>query len=145
MNTIKKTATTFTLITMCLQLSYSQNFEFDINKFEKEKLLLQKEIKSKNSLIIELKQQQLITELKEIGLPSKNYIEHKAMIIEYSEEHEQAVWVAHMILPEIKNGLVYRSNDFRIDPKISTGTARQEDFFLTDTLSSGEVIYKGFG
>ncbi|MDA9773657.1 DNA/RNA non-specific endonuclease [Saprospiraceae bacterium] len=86
-----------------------------------------------------------IADLKLIGLPTSDYVEHAAMILSYSEEHEQAKWVMHVISPDIIDGIVFRTNDFRADPLISSGTAVQEDYFLTDTLSTGKVNYDGFG
>jgi len=127
------------------ELSICQPIETSIENLEKEKSFLQKEIDKLESKIIDFRQKQIIQELKKIGLPSENYIEHHALILEYSEEDEQAKWVSHMIIPAIKSGKVYRSNDFRSDPKINTGTAIQEDYFLTDTLANGKVEYDGFG
>ncbi len=86
-----------------------------------------------------------IEDLKAIGLPTESYIEHAGMLLSYNEEHEQANWVMHMILPDIAQGVVFRTNDFRIDPLVQTGTAVQEDYFLTDTLANGKVNYDGFG
>ncbi|NNE30134.1 MAG: DNA/RNA non-specific endonuclease, partial [Saprospiraceae bacterium] len=113
--------------------------------YRNQKTVLSNQIKNLEAKIIDWRQMQIIEELKAVGLPSTNYVEHKAMILEYSEEHEQAKWVSHIIVPEIKTGLAYRSNDFRVDPKISTGTAIQEDYFLTDTLPGGKVEYDGYG
>jgi endonuclease G len=86
-------------------------------------------------------------DLKAVGLPGSNVIEHSAMILEYSEVHEQARWVAHIISPEIITGTEYRSNDFRVDPKVSTGTAVEADYFLKELKpgSSDEYNYDGFG
>lgn len=114
------------------------------NVLKKEKEL-RKSLDKLNQQVIDLKHKVILVELKEIGLPSDDYIEHKAMILEYSEQHEQAKWVAHIIPTDIKDGNVTRSNDFRPDPLVKTGTAIREDYFLTDTLPSGKVEYDGFG
>ena len=78
-------------------------------------------------------------------LPDEELIEHEAYSLVYSEEHEQAKWVAHIISPDVAQGNQGRSNDFRPDPKIKTGSTIQEDYFLTDTLADGNVEYDGFG
>jgi|GEM_PF-5529758 len=44
-----------------------------------------------------------------------------------------------MILPDIMEGSVNRTNNFREDNLIITSTATQEDYFLTDTLANGDV------
>lgn len=83
------------------------------------------------------------------GLPKleqgEQIIHHALMSLVYSEEHEQAKWVAHIISPDIINGSVSRSNDFREDPKVTTGTAVEEDYFLRITNKKGEPDYDGFG
>lgn len=118
--------------------SQIEQLKDEVNRLEQEIL----ELKSK----IEVAQlQETIKLIKSTGLPSQDIITHKAMVLSYNEAHEQANWVAHMILPEIKDGRVFRSNDFREDPMIHTGTANQTDYFLTDTLQDGTVEYDGFG
>ncbi len=92
-----------------------------------------------------LRLQRIIRDLKKVGLPSTNYIEHEAMILEYAEEHEQAKWVAHIILPQIIEGTAARSNDFRVDPLVKTGTAVEEDYFLKYKQVDGSYEYDGFG
>jgi endonuclease G len=67
------------------------------------------------------------------------------MTLAYAEEHEQAQWVAHILLRDVAEGRTTRTNDFRTDPKISTGTAVQEDYFLVEEGDGGEKIYDGYG
>jgi len=122
-----------------------QSAEEQLYNLLSKKDLLKIELQQLNNKIIDIKHEVLIDDLKAIGLPSANYIEHSAMILEYSEEHEQAKWVAHMIVTDIIDGKEGRTNDFRIDPKITTGTTEQVDYFLTDTLENGDVEYDGYG
>lgn len=124
---------------------FSQSIEAQIEAKLTEKAKILESLKAVENEIIDLKMAGSIEHLKQVGLPSDNYIEHSAMILEYDEKHEQARWVSHMILPEIKNGKVLRTNDFRIDKKVKTGTATQQDYFLTDTLENGKVNYDGYG
>ncbi len=125
--------------------NFAQSIKGEIKILENQKSELQTQIKKIDKQIVDLKHTKIIKDLKIIGLPSDNYIEHAAMILCYAEEHEQARWVSHIILPDVKDGKAFRSNDFRIDPKVTTGTAIQEDYFLTDTLENGIVEYDGFG
>lgn len=87
-------------------------------------------------------------EIKEFGLPKleegEELIEHEALMLVYSEQHEQAKWVAHVISPEIIKGGVSRTNDFRQDPKVKTGSAVEKDYFLK-YQEGGETLYDGFG
>jgi endonuclease G len=107
---------------------------------------------SLKSQLVEIEQQlegyeleQCLEDLIAIGLPSEDYITHSAMILSYSEEHEQAAWVSHIILPKIESGTAFRSNDFRTDPKILSGTAVEEDYFLKYAQADGSYEYDGFG
>jgi len=83
------------------------------------------------------------------GLPAlekdEKVIHHSLFSLVYSEPHEQAKWVAHLISPDILNGSVPRSNDFRADPKVITGTAIEEDYFLRIINHQGKTDYDGFG
>lgn len=88
----------------------------------------------------------IASDIEKMGFPtSDQLVKHAALVLDYDESKEQAKWVMHMILPEVKDGTVFRTNDFREDPLVKTGTAIQQDYFLTDTLNSGEVKYDGFG
>ncbi|MCB9187746.1 MAG: DNA/RNA non-specific endonuclease [Flavobacteriales bacterium] len=92
----------------------------------------QKEVENK----IELARLTLLSEdLKSVGYPKWNQevevVEHNAMVLGYSEKHEQAAWVAHIILPQIEFGNVSRTNDFREDSLVSTGTAVKEDYWYS--------------
>ncbi|MGK0234811.1 MAG: DNA/RNA endonuclease G (NUC1), partial [Psychroserpens sp.] len=62
---------------------------------------------------------------------SSQIIKHKYYSISYSEEDEQAEWVAYKIISNrLQN--IDRTNDFREDPNVSTGSSD-----LTDYIGSG--------
>ena len=93
-----------------------------------------------------------LTQLKEALRPflpgikeQETLVEHSLMYLVYSETHEQAKWVAHVISPKIINGQVERTNDFRRDPKILSGSAQEEDYFLKSLNADNEYVYDGFG
>lgn len=87
-------------------------------------------------------------QFEEVGFPENDtesqVYRYSAMALEYAEEHEQAKWVMHLISPKIAEGAVGRSNDFRIDTIITSGSAVQEDYFLTYE-EGGVTKYDGFG
>ena len=56
-------------------------------------------------------------------------IKHSAMVLSYNEQHEQANWVMHIIPKDVIVGIVTRTNDFRPDPKVSTGSSNVEDYW----------------
>ncbi len=109
--------------------------------------LKQKETKLRDALEA-AKCERIIETLDQIGLPnssSESVIKHSAMQLVYSEEHEQAKWVAHIITPDIIDGRATRSNDFREDPKIKSGTAIEQDYFLKELQADSTYKYDGFG
>tara|TARA_Y100000588_G_C14170832_1_gene889073 strand:- start:46 stop:765 length:720 start_codon:yes stop_codon:yes gene_type:complete len=63
-------------------------------------------------------------------LPSSNgeLVTHNYYSISYSEQHEQAEWVFYEIKKERVLGLVSRTDDFRIDEKISSKSATLFDY-----------------
>ncbi|MCU0440370.1 MAG: DNA/RNA non-specific endonuclease [Raineya sp.] len=111
----------------------------------------QRKIKQIESSIEGLKLARIREDLKKYGIPKlqtgEELIEHSAMTLVYLETHEQAKWVAHIITPDILKGKEGRSNDFRPDPKIKTGSTNEQDYFLKtpDSKAKGGSTYKGFG
>ena len=106
----------------------------------------------KSQLMEELefhKLQWIQDEIIKVGTPKseidQEIISHSAYQLSYNEEHEQANWVMHIILPDIINGNVSRSNDFRIDPLIKTGSAQESDYFLKKMKADSSYEYDGFG
>lgn len=55
-------------------------------------------------------------------------IEHTGYAFRYSEQHEQAIWVAYELTAAETIKTVDRDNNFQPDPKVSTGTATKEDY-----------------
>ncbi len=124
---------------------------------------LEQEIEQLNSRLSQLHNEQSLIEsqlesltlkrvqrdLDHIGLPEltpgEEVIRHSAMSLVYDEEHEQAKWVAHIITPDVLTGNLSRSNDFRPDPKISTGSAVEADFFVKYQMRNGTYEYDGYG
>jgi endonuclease G len=96
-----------------------------------------------------LKLKKVRYDLKEIGLPTlkpgDQLIWHSSMALAYAEKHEQARWVAHIILPDITEGIISRTNDFRVDSLVTTGSALEEDYFLKYLQPDSSYKYDGFG
>lgn len=55
-------------------------------------------------------------------------IQHTAYTLCYDEKHEQAKWVAYSLTANETNSQYERSNDFNVDPKVSTGSAGDNDY-----------------
>ena len=87
-----------------------------------------------------------LTEIIKTIIPCKKDItKHHALVISYNEEHEQANWVAHKINKKIIDGNVSRTNNFRVDSQIKSGSSEEKDYFLKTKLPSGKYTYDGFG
>lgn len=55
-------------------------------------------------------------------------IKHTYYTLAYSEADEQAYWVYYHLTPELINGTQTRTDDFRADPLVSTGSASLDDY-----------------
>lgn len=96
-----------------------------------------------------LKLQKIVEDMQVVGLPAlqtqDQLVAHAAMLLAYAEPFEQARWVAHMITQDVTKGTVFRTNDFRIDEKVKTGSAVEEDYFLKKLKADSTFEYDGFG
>lgn len=72
-------------------------------------------------------------------------IKHALMVLVYSEPNEQAKWVGHVLSPKVIEGQVSRTNDFRPDPKVPTGSAGEGDYFLKYLQPDSTYAYDGYG
>jgi len=129
----------------------AQNIENKLNHLQDSmQVLNQKQIDLKAE-IDELKLQKIREGIVKIGMPElkvgEAVIVHSALSLVYDEKHEQAKWVSHIITADIINGKTGRSNDFREDALVKTGSATEKDYFLK-TLKDGskdKYDYNGFG
>lgn len=67
----------------------------------------------------------------ELYLPTStndHIVEHEHYTLSYSEEHEQAEWLYYVLTDTMLTGTVKRTNDYREDESVSTGSASQEDY-----------------
>lgn len=55
-------------------------------------------------------------------------IEHPGFCLVYDEVHEQARWVAYTLTDSKTHAVVSRSNNFREDPEVPTGSAGSADY-----------------
>ena len=113
-----------------------------INALEESKAILKAELEAAKLNWIQ-------HQIKKIGIPStdntEEIIDHLAFSLSYNEQHEQANWVMHVILPAISDGNATRTNDFREDPLVTTGTSLEQDYFLKEEKPDGKYKYDGFG
>lgn len=55
-------------------------------------------------------------------------INHEKYRLSYKEAHEQAEWVYYKLNSNLANGNIERSNNFREDYSVSTGSAKPFDY-----------------
>jgi endonuclease G, mitochondrial len=115
--------------------SFGQNIQ---EKIENKRNELDALVKQEEDIKLEIESLQFLyinERLNYFGIPiskdSLEVVKHNAMFLGYFEKHEQASWVSHLILPDIISGNVSRSNDFRKDPFVSTGTSVKEDYWYS--------------
>ncbi|MGV8828245.1 MAG: DNA/RNA non-specific endonuclease [Breznakibacter sp.] len=56
------------------------------------------------------------------------FIKHSYFSLSYSEDNEQAEWVYYELYPALITGSMERSDNFRPDPKVSTGSSQLNDY-----------------
>jgi endonuclease G len=59
---------------------------------------------------------------------TKQIVKHNYFTLSYSEKHELAEWVAYELTKERAEGDIERSDNFCIDPLVSTGSANPDDY-----------------
>ncbi len=59
----------------------------------------------------------------------KNLVQHLGYTLEYNESCEQASWVGYVLTREKASGTVERSDHFRPDPMVLTGSAEKSDYY----------------
>jgi endonuclease G len=144
----------FIILTLFFVLPYSLiaqdgNLENKMGELGQSIKDLQQRQDSLQNELQDLKLQAIQRDLRTMGLPAlqagDEVVEHAAMSLVYAEPYEQAKWVAHIILPDIINGVEGRSNDFRPDNLIKTGSAVEADYFLKAMQPDSTYEYDGFG
>lgn len=140
----------FLLIILFLPFfSPAQTVVQQISKAESELFILKKKEDSILLKLEDLKFQKIHQDLDQTGLPKlvsgEEVVYHSALALVYSEKYEQAKWVAHIILPDVVIGNEGRSNDFRPDDKIRTGSAVEADYFLKKIRPDSTFVYDAFG
>jgi endonuclease G len=136
----------FFLASECL---LSQTLETKIASTSAEIASLKAAHDSLSGALEELKFQSMRHQLAQVGLVETascdEVIFHTAFALVYDESHEQAKWVSHMILPDVATGTEGRTNDFRPDPLIKTGSAVDEDYARKTKTAEGKTKTEGFG
>lgn len=135
---------------LCATFIHAQGIEDQINNINQQLLELETSQTNLQSQLESLKLRWIQAEIGKVGVPITNtqqeVVNHLAYQFSYNEEHEQPNWVMHMILPDIKNGNVSRTNDFRPDTMVTTGSSEEVDYFLKELNEDGETYtYDGFG
>lgn len=131
---LKKYILYFALVFLSVE-SLGQNIQ---EKIENKRNELDALIKQEEDIKLEIESLQFLyinEKLDYFGIPiskdSLEVVKHNAMFLGYFEKHEQANWVSHLILPDIISGNVSRTNNFRLDPKVSTVTATKADYWYS--------------
>lgn len=145
---LKKLIVIFFML-FCSTLIYGQNEQLKIDSLIKIKIKFENEIQQLDGKISENQLKLIQIDLVKYGLPAfsepDKIIHHLAFSLSYNEQHEQADWVAHIISPNVKNRSFSRTNDFREDPTVKTGSSTEKDFFIKSLKPDSTYEYDGFG
>lgn len=64
------------------------------------------------------------------SLKQGQLVQHQHYALSYAEEHEQAEWVAYELTEaEVRSNIADRTDDFREDPSVLTGSATLDDYY----------------
>lgn len=123
----------FTSLLISLDTSCQSEIENKINKINNRiKLLADSQIEYYKQLE-NVKYKWIQEQLKKYAIPKIQdegfLIYHTAMALFYMDKYGQSKWVAHMILPDIAQGVETRTNDFRQDSLIPVNTPDKIDYF----------------
>ncbi len=134
---------------ICATAVSAQSVDERIEKGEARLMAIQEEKENLLDDLEVLRLEWVRKELDEMGYPGSSVqvelAHHTALSLGYDERHEQAAWVMHIVIPEVEFANVSRTNDFRVDPLISTGSAQEKDYFLKERGPDGKWVYDGFG
>jgi endonuclease G len=135
----------FLLIFGVSAVGYAQNLakkEAELIALDEQRAVLVEEIEI-------LKLASTIEQMKEVGYPTSTnpltIAEHSALVIGFNESYRLAEWTFHQLLPDVIDGGITRSNDFRPDPKLEGKTAIEADYFIRTEKEDGTFKYDGFG
>ncbi|HRW22485.1 MAG TPA: DNA/RNA non-specific endonuclease, partial [Bacteroidales bacterium] len=139
----------FTVLLFVLCSTFLLSQENEIKKAENEYRVIKQQLDSLEIVLEDLKLAKIRNDLKEYGLPSvsdnEELIWHSSMVLVYDEQHEIAKWVAHILLSDVTRGSVSRTNDFRPDSLVKTGSTIEEDYFLKHLQADSTYKYDGYG
>lgn len=117
-------------------IAFSQDEkDIDVQVKEKETLFfaLKKQEQELTVQLEDLKLLRLRRDLQARGLPKleegKMIVSHAALTVCWDDEFNIARWVAHIITPDIINGIQSRTNDFRKDSLLRKVTADKDDYW----------------
>ena len=118
---------------------------------EKEAELTQLQLKEKQlkAEVEALKLASTISEMKKVGYPSGEetlqILEHSSLVLGFDKKFRTARWSFHQLLPDVVEGGITRSNDFRPDPLVPAFSSQEKDYFLKELRADSSYNYDGFG
>lgn len=130
---------------LCIPTLLSQSL------IEKEAELTQLQLKEKQlrAEVEELKLASTISEMQMVGYPnseeSLKILEHSSLVIGFDKRFRMAKWSFHQLLPDVIEGGITRSNDFRPDPLIPEFSGQEADYFMKELRADSSYKYDGFG
>ncbi len=137
------------LATLCVLGVHAQSIDAQIEKGENRIHAIQVEKETLLDDLEVLRLKWVREQMDGMGYPTSasdlTLAHHIALSLGYDELHEQAAWVMHIVIPEVEFANVSRTNDFRVDPLVETGSAEESDYFITSKDEKGKTIYNGFG
>ncbi len=129
--------------------AFAQNTSEKINTTRAQLDALEQQRQQLLEKLEDLKLTRIQEDLQQVGLPATlpgdELVKHAAIVLGFSPKFKQARWVSHIIIPDVINGVVFRTNDFRPDSAVKSGSAVEADYFLKFLQSDSTYKYDAFG
>lgn len=101
-----------------------------------------------DNLIEKAKLDDVINRIHQYALPGlekeDSLICHAAMCLVFSKKYHLAKWVVHVLTPDIIDGRVSRTNNFRMDPMVPY-SGNDSDYFSTTLTKDNKLKYQSYG
>lgn len=145
---MKKYAVLYVLLLLNMA-SYAQTTVEKITGTKNQLEALEQQRQGLLTKLEDLKLLKIQEDLQQAGLPATlpgdEVVKHAALVLSFSPAHKQARWVSHIIIPDVINGVVFRTNDFRADSAVKSGSAVEADYFLKFLQPDSTYKYDAFG
>jgi len=143
---LNKIGLLLTLVFVVVFTGMAQNQRLTDLNFQRQGILRAKD--SIDNLIEKAKLDDVMNRIHQYALPSlekdDSLVCHAALCLAFSKKYHLAKWVVHVLTPDIIEGRVSRTNNFRMDPMVPY-SGNDSDYFSTTLTKDNKLKYQSYG